>query len=57
MKYYINVEKDRLLVDANDFTPYLAKRGYVEITKAEYDAKSAEHAAKERENDTPVRGK
>lgn len=48
MKYYINRETDTLLIDPNEFTPYLADRGYIEITKEEYDAKSEEQLEKYR---------
>lgn len=37
MKYYVNRTTGLLLVDENEYTPYLADRGYEEITKAEYD--------------------
>ena len=37
MKYYYNENKDLLLIDENDYTPYLADRGYTEITKQEYE--------------------
>ena len=42
MKYYINYEKNRTLIDENDYTPYLKDRGYVEVTKEEYDSKNKE---------------
>ena len=42
MKYYINRKKDILLIDENNYTPYLKDRGYEEITKEEYDRKSKE---------------
>lgn len=38
MKYSVNRITGLLLVDENDYTPYLQDRGYEEITKAEYDA-------------------
>lgn len=46
MKYYINREKRILLIDENEFTPYLADRGYEEITKDEYERKSEEYIEK-----------
>ena len=42
MKYYINREKNILLIDENEYTSYLADRGYEEITKEEYDQKNKE---------------
>lgn len=42
MKYYINYEKNLTLIDENDYTPYLAERGYVEVTKEEFDTKNKE---------------
>ena len=42
MKYYINRETNRLLIDENEYTPYLETNGYEEITKEEYDAKTEE---------------
>lgn len=42
MKYYYNEETKALLIDENEYTPYLADRGYEEITKEEYDEKSEE---------------
>ena len=50
MKYYINRERETLLIDENDYTPYLADRGYEEITKEEYDQKSEEFAEKYRKS-------
>ena len=51
MKYYINREKELLLIDVNDYTPYLKDRGYEEITKEEYDIKNKELEEKfKREN-------
>lgn len=44
MKYYINRETENLLIDENDYTPYLSVRGYEEITKEEYDRKNEELA-------------
>lgn len=44
MKYYINKKTGSLLIDENDYTPYLADRGYEEITKEEYDQKNEEMA-------------
>lgn len=44
MKYYYNPSTNLLLIDENDYTPYLADRGYEEVTKEFYDAKSAELA-------------
>lgn len=37
MKYYFNYKTSALLIDENEYTPYLADRGYFEITKEEYD--------------------
>ena len=37
MKYYVNRETGNILVDENNYTPYLEGNGYVEITKEEYD--------------------
>lgn len=51
MKYYVNREAERLLIDVNDYTPYLAQNGYVEISKEEYDQLSTEYAAKEEDED------
>lgn len=48
MKYYINREKEILLIDENNFTPYLSDRGYEEISQEEYEAKSIEFAEKYR---------
>ena len=42
MKYYYNRTKDLLLVDENNYTPYLTDRGYEGITKEEYDQKLKE---------------
>ena len=42
MKYYINYENNSLLIDENDYTPYLKDRGYTEISKEEYDRISDE---------------
>ena len=42
MKYYINRKTNVLLIDENEYTPYLAKNGYEEISKKEYDVKSVE---------------
>lgn len=42
MKYYYNEETKALLIDTNEYTPYLAERGYIEITKEEYEEKSQE---------------
>ena len=42
MKYYINYEKNRTLIDENDYTPYLKDRGYIEVTKEQYDQKNKE---------------
>ena len=42
MKYYVNRETGNILIDENDYTPYLAARGYEEISKEEYDQKNAE---------------
>ena len=42
MKYYINYETGALLIDENEYTPYLADRGYTEISKELYDEKSEE---------------
>lgn len=47
-KYYINRQEDRLLVDGNENTPYLAQKGYEEISKEEYDAVVLQHAIKEK---------
>lgn len=47
LKYYINRQEDRLLVDGNEHTPYLAQKGYEEITKEEYDRVVLQHASKE----------
>jgi len=44
MKYYYNKETKYLLIDENDYTPYLVDRGYVEVTKEFYDEKSEELA-------------
>ena len=44
MKYYINYESQHYLVDSIN-TPYLTARGYVEVTKAEYEAYVAERLA------------
>ena len=46
MKYYKH-SSGRLLIDINDYTPYLADRGYVEITKEEYDEIQQERAIEE----------
>ena len=48
LKYYINRQEDRLLVDGNEHTPYLAQNGYEEITKEEYDTILLQHINKER---------
>ena len=48
LKYYINRQEDRLLVDGNENTPYLAEKGYEEITKEEYDRVVLQHASKEK---------
>lgn len=42
MKYYYNEQTNSLLIDANDFTPYLTRRGYVEISEEEYYTKADE---------------
>lgn len=57
LKYYINRQEDRLLVDGNEHTPYLAQKGYEEITRAEYKSKVAAHSTKARENDINIRRK
>ena len=46
MKYYYNKETKYLLIDENDYTPYLKDRGYEEITKEEYDRISEEQYEK-----------
>lgn len=42
MKYYENIQTGKLLIDENDYTPYLADRGFIEITKERYEQRSAE---------------
>ena len=42
MKYYYNPTTKNVLIDENDYTPYLADRGYVEVTKEVFDEKSEE---------------
>ena len=42
MKYYINYETKRTLIDENEYTPYLKDRGYKEVSKEQYDAMNAE---------------
>lgn len=42
MKFYINKEKNILLMDVNEFTPYLIEKGYEEITEQEYKEKRVE---------------
>ncbi len=44
MKYYINYEKNTILIDENEYTPYLKGRGYIEVSKEEYDKKRKEFA-------------
>lgn len=48
MKYYYNEQTKALLIDENEYTPYLADRGYREVTKEFYDRKSEEQAEKYR---------
>ena len=43
LKYYINRETKRLLIDENEYTSYLKDKGYEEISKEEYDIKNQEH--------------
>ena len=56
MKYYINRKTGRILIDENDYTPYLKMNGYVEISKAEYDAKSAELAEENEDEGEELNG-
>ena len=51
MKYYVNRTTGLLLVDENEYTPYLADRGYEEITKAEYDELEQEMIERMEEQD------
>ena len=44
MKYYVNRETGYILIDENNYTPYLEGNGYEEITKEEYDRLNAELA-------------
>lgn len=44
MKYYYNEQTKAFLIDENDYTPYLADKGYVEVIKEFYDEKSEELA-------------
>ena len=53
MKYYYNQEKDILLIDENDYTPYLKDRGYHEITKQEYDVINEIHREKFKDIEEP----
>lgn len=47
MKYYINRKTNKLLRDENEYTAYLADRGYEETTKEEYDQKQIEEQEEE----------
>lgn len=51
MKYYFNSEKEILLIDTNEYTPYLTQRGYHEISKEEYDRLNVELAEKFKDED------
>ena len=42
MKYYENIQTGNLLIDENDYTPYLSDRGFIEITKERYEQRSVE---------------
>jgi hypothetical protein len=50
MKYYYNEKTQLLLIDANEYTPYLTDRGYHEVTKEFYDEKTQEIANQEKKN-------
>ena len=48
MKYYINKKKNIVLIDTNDHTPYLADKGYEEISKEEYERIQQNHIRRNR---------
>ena len=47
MKYYVNYNTKRTLIDENENTPYLADRGYTQVSPAEYYRKNDEFIAEQ----------